>query len=132
MRERQPSRIGNGLAQWRTASDVNWTTRQPKIRENHWGCVRRVRNAVRVEDSGSVKAPEEHLSTSILEARATAGQVRARQSLSCRVTLDRLALWIESGYPIVGIHPKITVVIFEDASHCIARHAVRPRVDGER
>lgn len=105
---------------------------RPKFRENHRGCVRSVHNAVWVEDSSSVKAPEEHLSTSILEASAPAGQVRAWQSLSRRVTLDRLALWIESGYPIVSTHPEIAVVIFEDAPHCISRHAVRPRVDGER
>ena len=81
-----------------------------------------------MEDSGSVKAPEEHLSTSILEARAPAGQVRARQSLRSRVTLDRRALRIESRYPIIGTHPKVAVVIFEDAAHCIARQAIPLRV----
>src|SRR5271154_4879582 len=105
MRERQPGGIGNGFAQWRTGSDVNRTARKPKFRENHWGGVRRIRYAVGVEDGGSVKAPEEHLSTAILEARAPAGQVRARQSLRSRITIDRLALRIESSYPLITAHP---------------------------
>src|ERR1700692_3198961 len=106
MRERQLGRIGNGFGQRRTTSDVDRTARQPKFREDDWGRVRRVHNAVRVEVSGSVKAPEEHLSTSVLEARAPAGQVRARQSFGNRVTLDRRALRIESRYSVISTHPK--------------------------
>src|SRR5580704_8674395 len=132
MRERQPVRKGNGLAERRTVSDVNRTARQAKFRENDWGGVRGVRDAVGMENSGSVKAPEEHLSTWIFEARAPAGQVRARQSLRSRVTLDRQALRIESRYPIIGTHPKVAVVIFEDAAHCIARQAIALRVRSER
>lgn len=75
-----------------------------EIRENHRGCVRRIRNCIRMEDGGPIKAPEEHLSTSILEARALAGQIRSRQSFSGRVTLDRSASRIESRYPMIGTH----------------------------
>src|ERR1700747_561381 len=106
MRERQPRRIGNGLAQWRTAPDANRAARQPKFRENYRGCVRSVHNAIRGEDGSSVETPKEHLSTPLLKARAPAGTVGAWESLSCRITLDRPGLWIESGYPIIGTHPK--------------------------
>src|SRR5258708_23549955 len=105
MRESQPSRIGNGFAQRRIASDFNRSPRQPKFRENDWGCVRSVRNCVRVEHSCSAKAPEEHLSTSILEARAPAGQILAEQSFSSRVTLYCSTSRIESRYPMIGTHP---------------------------
>src|ERR1700733_6663163 len=132
MRERQPGRISNGFAQRRTASDVNRSARQAKFRENHRGCVRRVRYSVGVEDTGSVKTPEEHLSAAILEARAPAGQVRTRQSLCCRVTINRRDLRIESRYPVIGTHPKVAVVIVEDAGHSIAWDAIAPRIDGER
>src|SRR5580658_1528483 len=102
MGERQAGGIGDGFAQWRTGSDVNRAARQPKFRENHWGGGRRIRNAVRMEESGSIKAAEEHLSTAILEAGAPAGQVRARQSLRSRVAIDRRALRIESHYPLIS------------------------------
>src|ERR1700733_15260531 len=131
MSERQPGGIGNGFAEWRTASDVDRTARQPKFREHHRGNVRTVHKAVRVEEGGSVKAPEEHLPTSILETRALPGQVGARQSLRSRVTLDRRAPRIKFCYPIIGTHPKAAVVIFEDAAHCIAREAIPPRVGDE-
>src|SRR5260370_35508216 len=36
MRERQLSRIGNRFAQRRTASDLNWTARQPQFCYNPW------------------------------------------------------------------------------------------------
>src|SRR5437763_211001 len=132
MRERQPGRIANGLAQWRTASDLNRTARKPKFREHKWRGVRRVRNSVGVEGSSSVKAPEEHLSTWALEARAPARQVRPRQSLRGRVTLDSGALRVESRYSIIGAHPKLAVIIFQDAAHCIAGQTIAARVDGKR
>src|ERR1700722_1461204 len=131
MRERQPVCIGNGFAERRTTSDVDRSARQPKFGENQGRCVGRIRNTVRAKDSASVKAPEVHLSTLILEARAPAGQVRARQSLRDRVTIDRCALRIESCYPPIRTDPKVAVVIFEDAADCIARQTIALRVDGE-
>jgi len=131
-REGQGICRSDGLLERRTASNLNRTAPQPKSRENHWGCVRVFHNSVRVEDSSSAKTPKEHLSASILEARALAGQVRARQSVSSRITLYLRALRIESRDPIIGTHPKVAVVIFEDAAHCIAKDAIPPCVVGER
>src|ERR1700730_15727064 len=117
MRQNQIPGVRDGPLKREITSTLCRVPRQPEIGKNNRRCVGSIRNVVREEGGGPTEPAKEHLSTWTLGARAPAGEIRARQSVSHRVIVESSALRIESRHPIVGAHPQIAVVISKNASH---------------
>jgi len=132
VRENQTAGVRDGLLKGGMTPNLYRIPRQPEVGENNSRSVRSVHNLIRVEAGGPAEPAEVHLSTWTFEARAPACQIRPWQSVRGRVVRHCLSLRIESRHTIVGAHPEIAGVIFEDAAHCVTREAIPLRVDGER
>ncbi len=96
VREGQGICISDGLFERQTASNLNRTTRQPKIGQNDRRHVHGVRNRVREKCGRPAEAAKEHLAGCTLEAGAPAGQISAWKPIGSRVTLECRSLRIES------------------------------------
>ena len=84
-----------------------------------------------MECRGSAEPSEKHLSSRALVARAPARQIRAGKAVDDGVVFEGLLQRIEPRYPIVGAHPEIAPLIFEDATDHVARQAISLVVDRE-
>ena len=87
---------------------------------------------VRMECRGSAEPAEKHLSGWALIARTPARQIRAGKTVDDGVVFKCLLQRIEPRYPIVGAHPEIAPLIFEDATDYVASQTISLVVHRER
>src|SRR5579864_9077184 len=104
---------------------------QAEICQDNGRPVRVVQDLARQECSCPAEPAEEHLSAWIFEACSPSGQIRAREPVRGRVTVDMQGLRIESGNAVVGAHPKIAAAIVEHAAQGIAGKPITLTVNKE-